>query len=104
MNESESPGETGASTKENVNKRLPKLFKVFMHNDDYTTMEFVVLMLETVFHKISTEANVIMLKIHVKGVGLCGIYPFEIAETMVNKVHSRAREEGFPLKCTIEEN
>lgn len=81
----------------------PPLFKVLMHNDDYTTMEFVVQVLETVFHKSPPEATRIMLNIHVKGVGMCGVFPFEIAETKVDQVHALARKDGFPLKCSIEE-
>jgi len=81
----------------------PSLFKVLMHNDDYTTMEFVVDVLERVFHKVPPEATRIMLNIHLKGVGLCGVYPFEIAETKVDRVHAIARTEGFPLKCSLEE-
>lgn len=86
-----------------VQSGRPLRFNVFMHNDDYTTMEFVVQVLETVFHKPSTEANQIMLNIHFKGVGLCGAYPFDIAETKVDRVHSLAREAGFPLRCSLEE-
>ncbi|BCR03905.1 hypothetical protein DESUT3_09740 [Desulfuromonas versatilis] len=74
-----------------------------MHNDDYTTMEFVVQVLEAVFRKPPTEANQIMLNIHLKGVGLCGVYPHEIAETKVDKVHAMARSEGFPLRCSMEQ-
>lgn len=81
----------------------PPVFKVLMHNDDYTTMEFVVEILETVFRKSPTEATRIMLNIHVKGVGMCGTYPWEIAETKVAKVHSLAREAGYPLRCSLEE-
>lgn len=81
----------------------PSLFKVLMHNDDYTTMEFVVDVLERVFHKSPPEATRIMLNIHLKGVGLCGVYPFEIAETKVDRVHAIAQTEGFPLKCSLEE-
>jgi ATP-dependent Clp protease adaptor protein ClpS len=81
----------------------PPLFKVLMHNDDYTTMEFVIEVLESVFHKSPPEATQIMLNIHLKGVGLCGVYPFEIAETKVDRVHAVARSEGFPLKCSLEE-
>lgn len=81
----------------------PPKYKVLMHNDDYTTMDFVVKVLMTVFHKPKTEAVRIMWNIHKKGIGVCGIYPFEIAETKVALVHSMARKEGFPLKCTIEE-
>lgn len=80
----------------------PKLFKVFMHNDDYTTMDFVIEVLQAVFHKESVEATVLMLQIHRSGQALCGLYPFEIAETKVVKVHKQAREAGFPLLCTLE--
>lgn len=81
----------------------PPRFKVLMHNDDYTTMEFVVQMLQEVFHKPATEANQIMLNIHFKGIGLCGHYPFDIAETKVDRVHVLSREAGFPLRCSLEE-
>ncbi|WP_404827031.1 ATP-dependent Clp protease adapter ClpS [Desulfuromonas versatilis] len=81
----------------------PQQFRVLMHNDDYTTMEFVVQVLEAVFRKPPTEANQIMLNIHLKGVGLCGVYPHEIAETKVDKVHAMARSEGFPLRCSMEQ-
>lgn len=80
----------------------PPLFKVLMHNDHYTTMEFVVDVLQRVFHKPATEANRIMLHIHFKGVGVCGIYPFEVAETKVAEVHALARTQGFPLRCTVD--
>jgi ATP-dependent Clp protease adaptor protein ClpS len=82
---------------------LPVRYKVLMHNDDYTTMEFVISTLETVFRKPSAEANRIMLAIHTQGLGICGIYPYEIAETKVARVHSLARQAGFPLKCSLEE-
>jgi ATP-dependent Clp protease adaptor protein ClpS len=80
----------------------PNRFKVFMHNDDYTTMDFVVDVLQLIFHKESAEATTLMLQIHQRGRALCGLYPFEIAETKVDKVHKRARESGFPLRCTLE--
>ncbi|AMV73189.1 ATP-dependent Clp protease adapter protein ClpS [Desulfuromonas sp. DDH964] len=100
------PG-TGSSTRklEQTRERAvsPALFKVLMLNDDYTTMEFVVEVLEAVFHKSPTEANRIMLSVHQRGSGLCGIYPWEIAETKVARVHARARAAGFPLKCSIEQ-
>lgn len=86
-----------------VEKATPALFKVLMHNDDYSTMEFVINILETIFHKSSTEANQIMLNVHLKGVGICGIYPFEIAETKADAVHSLAEREDFPLRCSVEE-
>lgn len=82
---------------------LPPMYKILMHNDDYTTMEFVVSMLETVFYLPPTEANRIMLNIHMKGFGICGTYPFDIAETKVQKVHVTAKKENFPLKCSLEE-
>ena len=81
----------------------PPQYKVLMHNDDYTTMEFVVTMLESVFHLQATEANRIMLQIHMLGVGVCGIFPYEIAETKIAQVHLQARLEDFPLKCSLEE-
>lgn len=80
----------------------PPLFRVLMHNDDYTTMEFVVRILRTVFHKSAVEAEQIMLTVHHKGVGQCGTYPFAVAETKVQKVHAMALEEGFPLRCSLE--
>ena len=81
----------------------PSMYKVLLHNDDYTTMEFVVEALMAVFHKSPTEANRIMLHIHFKGSGVCGAYPYEIAETKVSKVHDMARKEGFPLRCSLEQ-
>lgn len=86
-----------------VEKATPALFKVLMHNDNYSTMEFVINILETIFHKSSTEANQIMLNVHLKGVGICGIYPFEIAETKADAVHRLAEGADFPLRCSVEE-
>jgi len=80
----------------------PPLYRVLLLNDDYTTMEFVVEVLKHVFRKSEEEATHIMLNVHHIGVGVCGLYPFEIAETKVDTVHSIAREKGFPLKCTLE--
>jgi len=82
--------------------REPEMYKVLLHNDDYTTMDFVVEVLMMVFSKNFEEATRIMLDVHRKGVGLCGIYTFEIAETKVETVHALARENGYPLKCTME--
>ena len=81
----------------------PKRYKVLLHNDDYTTMEFVVHVLKTVFGKSESEASMVMLKVHQEGVGICGIYTAEIAEAKVAMVHHMARKKGFPLKCTMEE-
>ena len=82
--------------------KTPPMFKVLMHNDDYTTMEFVVEVLQAVFHQSDTDAERIMLAIHFQGLGHCGTYPFAIAETKVQEVCSRARKAGFPLRCSIE--
>ncbi len=80
----------------------PPMYKVMLLNDDYTTMEFVVEVLVYVFNKSPEEATRLMLNVHRKGVGVCGIYPFEVAETKVNTVETLARENGFPLKCIME--
>jgi ATP-dependent Clp protease adaptor protein ClpS len=98
-----SAGQTKVSEQSRSQIAEPTLYKVLMHNDDYTTMEFVVQMLETVFHRPATEAQRIMLNIHFRGVGMCGTYPFEVAETKVARVHQLARENGFPLRCSLEE-
>jgi ATP-dependent Clp protease adaptor protein ClpS len=80
----------------------PKLYKVLLHNDDYTTMEFVVAVLESVFSKSPAEAYRIMMHVHTQGVGIAGIYPFEVAETKAALVDERAKDAGHPLKCSIE--
>jgi ATP-dependent Clp protease adaptor protein ClpS len=80
----------------------PPMYKVLLLNDDYTTMDFVVDVLKYVFYKSTEEATRIMLNVHNNGVGVCGVYPYEVAETKVNTVDALAREHGFPLKCTME--
>ncbi len=80
----------------------PPLYKVILLNDDYTTMEFVVEILMSVFQKTIEEATTIMLAVHRQGSGVAGVYPYEIAETKVDTVHTLARENGFPLRCTLE--
>jgi ATP-dependent Clp protease adaptor protein ClpS len=80
----------------------PPMYKVMLLNDDYTTMEFVVEVLMYVFQKSAEEATQIMLNVHRRGVGVCGIYPLEIAETKVDTVQTLARDNGFPLKCIME--
>jgi ATP-dependent Clp protease adaptor protein ClpS len=80
----------------------PPMYKVLLHNDDYTTMEFVVEILMIVFHKSVEESTAIMLNVHRKGIGLCGVYPYEVAETKVETVSTMAQNRGFPLKCTME--
>jgi ATP-dependent Clp protease adaptor protein ClpS len=80
----------------------PSMYRVLLHNDDYTTMEFVVEILMLVFKKSPEDAVRIMLNVHHKGIGICGVYTFEVSETKVNTVHTLARQYGFPLKCTME--
>ncbi|MDW7711406.1 MAG: ATP-dependent Clp protease adaptor ClpS [Deferrisomatales bacterium] len=80
----------------------PRLYRVLLHNDDYTTMEFVVEVLMGVFHRTEKEAIEIMLHIHRRGVGEAGVYPREVAESRVAKVSRLAREAEFPLLCTME--
>lgn len=98
----------GARTGEDIEVRtrqevnIPALYKVFLLNDDYTTMDFVVRILETVFHKPPAEATQVMLHVHKKGMGLCGVYTRDIAETKVATVHEMAGGRGFPLRCLME--
>ena len=80
----------------------PPLYKVLLHNDDYTTMDFVVMILQTVFHKDTGEATRIMLNVHHQGLGVAGVYTREIGETKVAVVHDMARKNQFPLKCSLE--
>jgi ATP-dependent Clp protease adaptor protein ClpS len=88
----------------NVEEELdePPMYKVLLHNDNYTTMEFVVEILRKVFHKSPAEATRIMLLVHKSGVGVCGLFPAEIAETKVEVVHHLAKKYGFPLQCSME--
>lgn len=80
----------------------PRLYKVILHNDNYTTMEFVVEILMNVFHKNSLDAEKIMRDVHDTGKGIVGLYPYDLAYTSVLLVEQRAEEEGFPLKITME--
>lgn len=98
--ELEQKEETGV--KERRQTRKPPLYRVFLLNDDYTTMDFVVQVLETVFHKSAVEATRIMLFVHKQGRGLAGVYERQIAEAKMSEVHEQARVQGFPLKCTME--
>ena len=88
---------------EKVRTQAPKLFKVIILNDDYTTMEFVVFVLETIFMKSPSEAVQIMLHVHKAGRGVAGIFTKQIAEAKIEKVHHEAKSEGFPLRCLLEE-
>jgi len=80
----------------------PPMYRVLLHNDDFTTMEFVVDILMQIFHKSFETATRIMLNVHQQGVGLCGVYTYDVAATKVDEVHAIAHEHGFPLKCTME--
>lgn len=84
--------------------REPKRYNVFLLNDDYTSMDFVIDILMRIFRKNYSDAYTIMMQVHQKGRGLCGSYPYEIAETKVQQVNSLARESGFPLKAMMEES
>ncbi len=81
----------------------PRMYKVLLHNDDYTTMEFVVEVLQKVFGKTPVEATQIMLNVHKSGIGVCGVFIEEVAETKVEMVHHLAKSNGFPLQCSMEE-
>ena len=87
---------------EQVKPKLPPMFKVLLLNDDYTPMEFVVETIVRFFHKTREQATQIMLKVHIEGVGVCGVYSQDIAETKMNQVMNHAREAQHPLQCIIE--
>ena len=94
--------EIGVSIKSEDKVTEPPMYKVLLHNDDFTTKAFVVEILIAVFNKSVEEATRLMWKVHRDGVGACGIYPYEMAETKINLVTRMARENGFPLKATME--
>ncbi|MFC1814807.1 ATP-dependent Clp protease adapter ClpS [Thermodesulfobacteriota bacterium] len=94
--------ELDSKTRDEVSE--PPMYRVLLHNDDYTTMEFVVQILMLVFNKSLEESTRIMLNVHRKGIGLCGVYIYEVAETKVDTVQALSRENQFPLKCTMEKD
>jgi len=94
--------EHGVAVKTRVNTKKPSMYKVLMLNDDYTPMEFVIHVLESFYNKAHEEATQIMLHVHQKGVGTCGVYTYEIAETKVNQTMDLAQQHQHPLQCTIE--
>ena len=102
MSQYESEVEESVSSETGEEVEEPPMYKVMLLNDDYTTMEFVVEILVYVFQKSSDEATQIMLNVHRSGVGVCGVYTLEVAETKVETVMTLARENGFPLKCIME--
>ena len=89
-------------TEDKVRVKKPDLFRVLLHNDDYTPMDFVVDILINIFRKSHSQATQIMLSVHNQGHGICGQYPFDIAETKVAQVTEAARDSEYPLKCTLE--
>ena len=99
---SDGQGQVGIATKTRAKPKKPSQFKVLMLNDDYTPMEFVVMVLKRFFGMDLEQATRVMLHVHQRGVGVCGIYPYEIAETKVNQVMDFARQNQHPLQCTLE--
>ncbi len=95
---------TGVVVKAKPKTKRPSMYKVLMLNDDYTPMEFVVHVLERFFYKGREEATQIMFNVHRKGVGLCGVYTYEVAETKVTQVMDFARQHQHPLQCTLEKD
>lgn len=100
--ETEKDEQSGIATIRKDKLQAPRKYKVLMHNDDYTTMEFVVLVLQKFFNKNAQDAQAIMLDVHSRGFGVCGIYTYEVAESKVAKVTKYARDNGHPLKCSTE--
>ncbi|UYQ73992.1 ATP-dependent Clp protease adapter ClpS [Pelagibacterium flavum] len=98
----EGAGQTGVATKTRTKTKKPSLYRVLLLNDDYTPMEFVILILEEVFNKSREDATRIMLSVHNQGVGECGVYPYEVAETKVTNVMDAARRNQHPLQCVME--
>ena len=96
----ETEGEVSSEVDEEITE--PPMYRVLLHNDDYTSMEFVVHVLIIVFHKSYEDATRIMLNVHRSGIGVCGVFTYEVAETKVDQVHKLAEENEFPLKCTME--
>ena len=93
---------TGIVTKTKPKTQKPPMYQVLLLNDDYTPMEFVIYILERFFQKNKEEATRVMLHVHQKGVGICGVYTYEVAETKVTQVMDFARQNGHPLQCTME--
>ena len=95
-------GKTAVVTKTRPKTKKPSLYKVLLLNDDFTQMEFVVLVLQRFFNKGQDDATRIMLHVHQKGVGICGVYTYEVAETKVTQVMDFSKQHGHPLQCTME--
>ena len=97
-----SSNNTGTIIEEKIEIKKPSFYQVLIMNDDYTPMEFVILVLERFFKKSRAEATQIMLHVHQKGMGVCGLYPYEIAETKIVQVMDFAKKNQHPLQCTME--
>src|SRR5690606_10472947 len=95
-------GQIGVATRTRTRPKKPSQYKVLLLNDDYTPMEFVVMVLKRFFRMDLEQATRVMLHVHQRGVGVCGIFPYEVAETKVNQVMDFARENQHPLQCTLE--
>ena len=95
-------GDSAVAVEPEKKLKKPNLYKVLLHNDDYTTMEFVVMVLMSVFHLSEPDAVQVMLHVHKNGVGVAGVFSYEIAETKVRKTTELAREYEYPLRCTME--
>jgi ATP-dependent Clp protease adaptor protein ClpS len=102
LGDSDSDEESGIATAHKEKVQPPRKYKVLLMNDDYTTMEFVVHILKKYFNKTATEAQQVMLQVHAKGFGICGVYTFEVAETKVAQVTKYSKKNGHPLKCACE--
>ena len=98
----EQDGQTGTITVVRTELSRPKMFKVFMHNDDYTTMEFVIHVLKKFFTKSDAEAYEVMMKVHLEGLAVCGIFTYEVAESKTEKVNKYSRDHGHPLTTSFE--
>ena len=101
-NNGDGDSETGVVTRTKPKTKKPSMYKVIMLNDDFTPMEFVILVLERFFSKSQEESTQIMLHVHQKGVGVCGVFTYEVAETKVQQVMDLARQHQHPLQCTLE--
>lgn len=94
--------QTGIATKTRTRPKKPSMYKVLLLNDDYTPMEFVVIVLKQIFRMDMEQATRVMLHVHQRGVGVCGVFSYEVAETKVNQVMDFARQNQHPLQCTLE--
>ena len=103
MAERQGKGDSAVKERAETKQQEPTQYKVVLLNDDYTTMAFVIEILETVFQKSPAEAYKIMMHVHVNGRGIAGVYPWEVADTQADTVETLARAAGFPLKATVEE-